>query len=165
MERPKVEGRKTPKHQDSGKEDDLRDRIRKQGLALYLDTSVIVKKYVPERGSPEVTRALAEAQAVGTARIAKAEVAAAFAKAIRIGLLTAEAAERCREAFRKEWPSYYVTEISESVVNRAETFAWTHQLRGYDAVHLASAVMFQNSVGTPSPWRRSTSSCGPPRGS
>jgi uncharacterized protein len=147
MERPKVEGRETPKYQDSGKENDLSNRVGKPGVALYLDTSAIVKKYVPEKGSAEVIRAIAEARAVGTARIAKAEVSAAFGKAIRIGLMTAKAASRCREVFLKDWPNYYVTEVSESVVNRAETFAWTHQLRGYDAVHLGAASTWQDDLG------------------
>jgi hypothetical protein len=32
---------------------------------------------------------------------------------------------------------------------RAETLAWDYGLRGYDAVQLASAVLFQESLGAP----------------
>jgi predicted nucleic acid-binding protein len=32
-------------------------------------------------------------------------------------------------------------------VERAEALAWEHGLRGYDAVHLASALTWQESVG------------------
>ena len=104
MERSKIEGGKTTEHQDPGKEDDLTDRVGKQGLALYLDTSAIVKKYVLERGSSEIIRAIAVAEAVGTARIAKVEMAAALAKALRAGLITAKAAQRCRKRFEKTGP-------------------------------------------------------------
>jgi hypothetical protein len=37
--------------------------------------------------------------------------------------------------------------VTESLVERAEALAWEHGLRGYDAVHLASALTWQESVG------------------
>jgi predicted nucleic acid-binding protein len=114
-----------------------------------LDTSAIVKKYVPEKGSDEVIRVIAEAQAVGTARISKVEVAAAFGKAVRIGLLASDAAQNCLNAFRKDWPNYYVVDTSESVLHRAENYAWDHRLRGYDAVHLAAAATWQDDLNEP----------------
>jgi predicted nucleic acid-binding protein len=38
--------------------------------------------------------------------------------------------------------------VTEALVARAEALAWAHALRGYDAVQLASALMWQESVGT-----------------
>ena len=38
--------------------------------------------------------------------------------------------------------------VTEALVERAETLAWDHGLRGYDAVQLASALTWQESVGT-----------------
>ena len=37
--------------------------------------------------------------------------------------------------------------ITEALVERAETLAWDHGLRGYDAVQLASALAWQGSAG------------------
>jgi predicted nucleic acid-binding protein len=37
---------------------------------------------------------------------------------------------------------------TEVAAARAETLAWDHALRGYDAVQLASALSWQESVGT-----------------
>jgi predicted nucleic acid-binding protein len=37
--------------------------------------------------------------------------------------------------------------VTEALVDRARTLAWNHPLRGYDAVQLASALMWQESVG------------------
>lgn len=114
---------------------------------MYLDTSAIVKKYVPEPGSAEVIDAIGRAQSAGTALIARAEVAAAFGKAVRTGLLRAMDGESCLRAFRKDWSDYYVCEVTKAVVTRAESFAWTHHLRGYDAVHLAAACLWQDDLG------------------
>jgi predicted nucleic acid-binding protein len=36
--------------------------------------------------------------------------------------------------------------LSEALVERAETLAWDHGLRGSDAVQLASALSWQDSV-------------------
>jgi len=33
------------------------------------------------------------------------------------------------------------------VIARADTFAWEHNLRGYDAVHLAAASLWQDAMG------------------
>ena len=37
--------------------------------------------------------------------------------------------------------------MSEALVSRAETLAWDHGLRGYDAVQLASGLTWQESIG------------------
>ena len=37
--------------------------------------------------------------------------------------------------------------VTEALVDRARTLAWNHALRGYDAVQLASALVWQESVG------------------
>lgn len=149
MEREKIEGRKAAEYQDPGKEDDLGHRAGKPGLILYLDTSAIVKKYIPERGSAEIIQAIATAQSAGSALIARAEVAGALSKAVRLGILTDQAGQSCLKAFRKEYTNYYWSQVSVAVVSRAETFAWTHRLRGYDAVHLAAASAWQDDLGLP----------------
>lgn len=37
-------------------------------------------------------------------------------------------------------------EVTEAVVAQADALAWEHGLRGYDAVHLASALLWQNGL-------------------
>ena len=64
----------------------------------YLDTSALVKRYVSEPGSGDVDEAIAAGGVVATATIARAEGAAAFAKAARIGSLRAETARACHKA-------------------------------------------------------------------
>jgi len=38
-------------------------------------------------------------------------------------------------------------EVSESLVRRAADLAETHRLRGYDAIHLASALLLADRLG------------------
>ncbi len=76
---------------------------------LYLDTSALVKLYVEEEGRETVFEAVEEAGSIATSTVAYAEARAAFARKERIGDL------------------------------RAGEMAERYALRGFDALHLASA--------------------------
>jgi predicted nucleic acid-binding protein len=116
-------------------------------MILYLDASTLVKRYVAEPGSAEVGDAISKADVVGTALISRPEVAAALAKAVRAEALTQEEASACLQVFREEWPDLMRVQVTEMVVTRADTLAWEHGLRGYDAVHLAAASIWQDALG------------------
>lgn len=116
-------------------------------MILYLDASALVKRYVREPGSAEVAEAIAQADLVGTATISRAEVSAALAKAVRTGSLTPEGAQTALQKFRSEWPDLVRLQITEAIVARADILAWEHGLRGYDAVHLAVALFWQDAMG------------------
>jgi predicted nucleic acid-binding protein len=120
-----------------------------QEAILYLDASALVKRYIAERGSSQVAEAIAEAEVVGTSLISRAEVAAALAKAVRTGTLTQEGAASALQVFRSEWPTLVRVQATEMVVTRADSLAWEQGLRGYDAVHLASALLWQEGLGEP----------------
>jgi predicted nucleic acid-binding protein len=117
-------------------------------VIAYLDTSALVKRYVTERQSEETIDLTAAAEVVATSMVSRAEVAAAFAKAVRSGLLSEQEARRAQRTFAGEWQDIARIPVTEALVARAETLAWDHALRGYDAVQLASALTWQESVGT-----------------
>jgi len=112
----------------------------------YLDASALVKRYVEERGTVEVKEAIGQATTVGTSLISRAEVAAAFAKSVRTGALMSEEAMQALHRFRSQWPSYVRVRPSESLVARADSLAWQHGLRGFDAVHLAAAITWRDAL-------------------
>ena len=112
-------------------------------MILYLDASALVKRYVAELGSQEVRRSVHEAAAVGTAAISRAEVAAALAKAARLGVLTRAEARSADRKFRQDWPDFIRLPVTEPLLERAAQLAWDFGLRGYDSVHLAAGVSWQ----------------------
>ena len=107
---------------------------------LYLDTSALVKRYVEETRSAEVRECIFQHGSIATATISRAESAATFARAVRRGSLTEEAARASHKQFIREWKTYLRIRITESLVARADDVAWTFRLRGYDSVHLAAAL-------------------------
>jgi predicted nucleic acid-binding protein len=116
-------------------------------VILYLDASALVKRYVAEVGSEEVARLIATTDLVGTSLISRAETSAALAKAARMGALTREGAYAALQRFRAEWSLLVRIQATEVVLARADTLAWELNLRGYDAVHLASTLIWQESMG------------------
>ena len=116
-------------------------------MILYLDASALVKRYVAELGSPEVSKLISRARITGTSIISRAEVAAALAKAVRVDALTREEASAGLQVFRNEWPDFVRIQVTELVTARADAFAWELGLRGFDAVHLAAASVWQDAMG------------------
>jgi predicted nucleic acid-binding protein len=115
-------------------------------VILYLDASALVKRYVAEPSSAEVEALIGRAQAVGTGVLSRAEVAAALAKAARAGLITRESAAKALRAFNTDWEHMIRLQVSEPLVARAASLAWEHGLPGYDAVHLATALVWREML-------------------
>jgi predicted nucleic acid-binding protein len=118
-------------------------------MIVYLDTSALVKHYVQESDSEEVERVIGEARLVGTAAVTRVEIAAALAKAVRMHLLSRDEAAEALSAFEAEWESLVRLQLHELLLARAASLAWERGLRGYDAVHMASALFWRDIVGEP----------------
>lgn len=118
-------------------------------MILYLDASALVKRYVEEAGSADVAAAIERSRLTATAVVSRAEVTAALAKAVRIGLAPRDAAAAGLADFEADWNDLVRLQVSEATVARAAGVAWSQGLRGYDAVHLACALVWQESVGEP----------------
>ena len=116
-------------------------------MIVYLDASALVKRYVAERGSRETRELSTKADVVATSLITRAEVAAALAKAVRLGIIEPDSGRKAQRAFASQWPDIAKVPVSEALVSRAGALSWDFALRGYDAVQLASALTWQEAVG------------------
>ena len=116
-------------------------------MIVYLDASALVKRYVAERGSRETRELSTKADVVATSLITRAEVAAALAKAVRLGIIEPDSGRKAQRAFASQWPDIAKVPVSEALVSRAGALSWDFALRGYDAVQLASALTCQEAVG------------------
>ena len=75
-----------------------------------------------------------------TSVIAYAECRAAVAAAARSRRLTGSEARKAVAALNDVWPSLDRLAVSEEIVHRAGELAERRALRGFDAIHLASAL-------------------------
>ena len=84
-----------------------------------------------------------------TGLISRVEVAAAIARAGRMKLISPEETLAALRQFRSEWESFHRLPITENTVMRGEALADEHNLRGYEAIHLACALIWQETLGMP----------------
>lgn len=105
----------------------------------YLDTSAFVPLLVAEPGTEACQRFWDDADAAVSSRLLYVETAAALAQARRMDRLTDEQHDEALELLERLWSAIDVAEVDEIVVSRAAAFARRFALRGYDAVHCASA--------------------------
>ena len=115
-------------------------------MTLYLDTSALAKRYMAEEGSEAVRTIIEEAQAVGTAIITHAELTAALTTAIRTGRVDADVAADVRQDVLGDWANLQRIQITDGLVVEAGDLAWNHGLRGYDAVQLAAALAWRETI-------------------
>lgn len=105
-----------------------------------MDTSALVKLYVAEEGRELVVKAVMESVRVATSTVAYPEARAALARRRREGELSEEECRRAVKALDEGWESYDRLIVSDAVARRAGAMAERYALRGFDAIHLASAA-------------------------
>ena len=113
----------------------------------YLDTSALIKRFVVEKGSPLVRALVIRRGPVATAKIAYAEVYAGLTRKRREGHLSDNAyALACRQ-FEGDWQAYLRVDLLDEVLLLARDLIRRHPLRGFDAIHLASALSLKRALG------------------
>jgi hypothetical protein len=115
-------------------------------MMLYLDASALVKCYGEEAGAVDTVDVIGGAEMVATSPITRVEVSSALARAVREGVLAPKTGRDAYESFRDEWRSLIQVPLSERVLVRAQELLWESGLRAYDALQLASALVWQERV-------------------
>lgn len=110
----------------------------------YLDTSAFVPLLIDEPTSDACRRFWDDADVIVSSRLLYVETAAALAQARRMRRLTEGKHRQARRRLAQMWSAMDVIEVAEPVVNRAADLARRLSLRGYDAVHCASAVQLDD---------------------
>ena len=114
-------------------------------MMLYLDTSALIKRYVDEDGSGRVNELWDGATGIATSVVAFAEMIAALNRKLREGVLAAREYSRTASSFKSDYRSIILVPVSAGLNERIETLVRKHALRGFDAIHLASALVIRNN--------------------
>jgi uncharacterized protein len=110
---------------------------------IYFDTSALVKRFVNEKGSDLVQSLVQGANAIATAKIAYTEIYAGLTRKLREGNLSkARYTVACRQ-FESDWRAYVRVELIDDILLLARDLIQRHPLKGFDAVHLASALQLK----------------------
>ncbi|MGH2903307.1 MAG: type II toxin-antitoxin system VapC family toxin [Solirubrobacteraceae bacterium] len=107
---------------------------------LYFDTSALVKLVIVEDGSELVSELWATPYPATSSILSYPEARAALAAALRGGRLSVAAHRRALEDFESLQDELSLIGIDAGLARQAGQLAEKFALRGYDAVHLASAL-------------------------
>lgn len=113
----------------------------------YFDTSALIKRFVEEKGSVLVASLIDQGGAVATAKIAYVEIYSGLTRKLREKQLSAMHYDRACQQFEREWSAYIRVETGEATLQLARDLIRHHPLRGFDAIHLASALTLKRALG------------------
>jgi len=115
-------------------------------MILYLDTSALVKRYFLERESEELLSKWGQAEVIVTSSVAYAETVASFFCKKRESALEEEVIQQVVDAFLLDWISFFRVEVNDELNEIVLRVVESYPLRGFDAIHLASAVLTRRSL-------------------
>jgi uncharacterized protein len=117
----------------------------------YFDTSALLKRYVDERGAIHARRLIRRYRVLSSA-IAPLEAVSALCRRQRAGELKTADFEAITLRLRADWDYWELVEIGSGVLDRAEGIIRQTGVRALDALHLASASMFQTEAEAEAPF-------------
>jgi predicted nucleic acid-binding protein len=115
----------------------------------YFDTSALIKRFTEEPGSSRVEALIAADPRLATSKVAYAEAHAGLARKLREGALSAAAHQRVSRRFDSHWRAYIRVDLLDPLLALTRDLVGRHPLRGFDAIHLASAIRLQQQLGEP----------------
>lgn len=121
-------------------------------MNVYFETSALVKLLLDEVQAEMARDLWDQADLVTVGRIAYPEARAALAAAQRSGRLMTPELDGAKRAFNRLWTQVYVVELDEALALSAGELAESFALRGYDAVHLATAIALQDESAIVATW-------------
>jgi len=108
-------------------------------VICYFDSSAFVKLLVPERGSDAAIDLWTGAERLVSSILLYPEGRAALARASRAGRVRRGGRLRARQQLETLWGDVETVNLNPILADRAGDLAELHALRGFDAVHLATA--------------------------
>lgn len=114
-------------------------------MIAYFDTSAIIPLLVGESSSAACARVWNEAARGVSVRLLYPEARAALARAQRMGRITKRQLAAAVEQLDDIVTEIDNVEVTADLARTAGDLAQTHELRGYDAVHLAAALAAQDA--------------------
>ncbi len=113
-------------------------------MILYCDTSALIKRYVEEEGTVYVDKLWEECQGVVTSVVAFAEAMSAFSRKLREGILSVKEHSKTVRKFKDDYEHLILVPVDNDLNSVMEGLFNRHHLRGFDAIHLASALIFKD---------------------
>ena len=117
-------------------------------MITYVDTSTLLKRLLEEDGSRRADVIWGSADVLASATLLVVEARAALAAAHRSGRLTTAELRSAKADLVDLLEEITFVDITDELIEDASDLAEAEALRGYDAFHLAAAMVVEASVLT-----------------
>jgi uncharacterized protein len=117
----------------------------------YFDSSAVVKNYIREAGSSRVRGLLMSYEFLSSA-ITPIELHSAVQRRRRQGEITQPNYNSIVSRLANDRSYWQLVEAVPQVLSKAEELVKTENVRTLDAIHIASAIIIQDSFTTPLPF-------------
>ena len=113
---------------------------------IYIDTSAYLKIFLKEKGSDKVRKLVKENRLLASA-ILTSECFSAFSRRRQGKDIDDKTFDRLVTRVKKDLPYLEIVRLTDDVLRRTEEILLHSTVRTLDAVHIASALLFQESTG------------------
>lgn len=112
-------------------------------MIAYFDSSSIVRWFFDEP-SMDLARGVKDRADISfTSLLAFPEVMSAINRAYKSGRCSNSDKNLIKEEFLRIWPNFQRIDVNDGLVQHAGSLIFNYGLRGFDAVHLASALLLR----------------------
>lgn len=118
-------------------------------MNVYFDASALVKLFLDEPFSEDTRALAAQAEVAISSVVVFAETVAAIRRAVNLRRLDAHDGVRLLGEIGLTWEEISKIPADRGVAERAGEIAWRHLLRGFDSIHLASALVWKAAAAEP----------------
>ncbi len=115
-------------------------------MILYLDTSALLKRYFREPFSEAVSLKWTQSEAIVISSVAYAETMATIFRKKRESGLSNRVVQKIMATFQRDWRGFIHVEVTDDLNEYIDQVVQNHSLRGFDAIHLASALVIHEKL-------------------
>lgn len=114
---------------------------------LFIDSSALAKRYLPEQGTTWLRKQLSGANTIIVSRLTSVEVMSAVARRQREGAIDAKIVNGINRLLEQHFQRHYlVIDVNDTLSRDAIHLITAYPLRAYDAVQLATAKFVNNRL-------------------
>ena len=118
-------------------------------MFLYLDTSALAKLYVEEEDSARICEIVGQGDSVASSHLSYVEMGSLVYRRLREKRMSKAESIRLMDVFETDWERFGKIPVVMPLLKRSYKLLMAHPLRALDAVHLASALCFQDELAEP----------------
>ena len=117
-------------------------------MIAFVDTSALVRRYLPEGATDAIRKLLRSRQEIAVAGITFAELCAGVARAHRSGRISAAQRDRVIDGAPEDFARFTIVDVKWNVIVSVAELVRRHPLRGFDALQLASCLQLRRQRAT-----------------